>query len=215
MNIFLTVGSQMPFDRLTLAVAQWARAEIRSRDAASSAADARLPEGGGALQILAQIGQSTLSADETHPLQCVQALDPLLYRQACLDSQLIVAHAGMGSILTAMELKRALIVMPRRGGRRETRNDHQWDTAMKLLELWTTWSGPCDGVEGANDQREVPPIWVAKDEADLGHTLSRACRLVSSTPCQPAHVPKASHARRALIESLRLVIQSQSASWRP
>jgi UDP-N-acetylglucosamine transferase subunit ALG13 len=212
MNIFLTVGSQMPFDRLTLAVAQWARKEIRSPAASSSPADGHHSDGSSALQILAQIGHSTLSVQETHPLQCVAALAPSAYRQACLDSQLIVAHAGMGSILTAMELNRPLIVMPRRGRQRETRNDHQWDTAMKLLELRAKSSGQSDQTEGTSDPREVHRLWVATDEADLAHLLPRACRLVASAPSGPAHASDASPARLALIENLRGVIHSQVAS---
>ena len=207
MNIFLTVGSQMPFDRLTRAVVQWAREEDGREDesplSSSNVCAAEAPK------VLAQIGLSRLSADETHPLKCVDALAPGAYRQACLASHLMVAHAGMGSILTAMELNRPLIVMPRRGARRETRNDHQWDTAMKLLELGADSS---DQIEGMHAQRAVPRIWVARDEVDLPQMLRRVCRFVSSAPCPPAHALDSSPARRSLIENLRGVIRSQAAA---
>lgn len=209
MNIFLTVGSQMPFDRLTRAVVQWAREERDGDEAFSPPADegkaTPVPNGP---NILAQIGLSSLTSNETQPLRCVKTLAPSDYRQACLDSHLIVAHAGMGSILTAMELNRPLIVMPRRGSRRETRNDHQWDTAMKLLEAAAE---RLDRVEDTHAQRAAHRIWVAKDEVDLTQTLRQVCRLVPITSVPSAHVVDASPARQSLIENLRGVIQAQAS----
>ncbi len=40
-----------------------------------------------------------------------------------------ITHAGMGTIITALELGRPLIVMPRRANLREHTNDHQLATA--------------------------------------------------------------------------------------
>ena len=48
---------------------------------------------------------------------------------ASRERVLIVAHAGMGSIITALEYGKPIIVLPRRGQLRETRNDHQFATA--------------------------------------------------------------------------------------
>ena len=41
----------------------------------------------------------------------------------------------MGSIITALELGKPILVMPRRGDMRETRNDHQVATAERLDSL--------------------------------------------------------------------------------
>lgn len=48
------------------------------------------------------------------------------------DADVIVAHAGMGSILTALSMGKPIIVMPRRAIWQEHRNDHQMASAGKL-----------------------------------------------------------------------------------
>jgi UDP-N-acetylglucosamine transferase subunit ALG13 len=108
--IFVTVGAQMPFDRLIAAVDRWARQ-------------------GGRRDVFAQIGESAY-----HPssVQYVKHLEPQAFRRKVAEANLIVAHAGMGSILTALEVGRPILVMPRRGDLRETRYDHQVATATKL-----------------------------------------------------------------------------------
>ena len=47
----------------------------------------------------------------------------------------IIAHAGMGTILTALEMGKPLLVMPRRAELGEHRNDHQLATAMRFADL--------------------------------------------------------------------------------
>ena len=46
----------------------------------------------------------------------------------------MISHAGMGSIITALELGKRIIVMPRRANLGEHRNDHQLATAKRLSE---------------------------------------------------------------------------------
>ena len=46
----------------------------------------------------------------------------------------IIAHAGMGSILNALELAKPIVVIPRLSRLGETRNDHQVGTAKRLSE---------------------------------------------------------------------------------
>ncbi len=45
---------------------------------------------------------------------------------------MVIAHAGMGSIISALEIGKPIVVMPRRGSLRETRNDHQVATAERF-----------------------------------------------------------------------------------
>lgn len=45
---------------------------------------------------------------------------------------MVIAHAGMGSIITAMELGKPILIMPRRAHLQEQRNDHQMATARQL-----------------------------------------------------------------------------------
>lgn len=48
------------------------------------------------------------------------------------NAEIIVAHAGMGSILTALSMGKQIIVMPRRAALNEHRSDHQMASISKL-----------------------------------------------------------------------------------
>ncbi|HBS29614.1 MAG TPA: glucuronosyltransferase [Phycisphaerales bacterium] len=111
--IFVTVGAQMPFDRMVRAVDEWA-GERRRGD------------------VFAQIGPT-----EWRPghVKWTQFLQPPEFAQRVAEAKVIVAHAGMGSIITAMTTGKPILVMPRRGELKETRNDHQLATAQRFLEL--------------------------------------------------------------------------------
>jgi UDP-N-acetylglucosamine transferase subunit ALG13 len=108
--IFVSVGAQMPFDRLIRAVDQWAGLH---RDRPS--------------QIFAQIGDSAYRAQY---IETTRFIHPAEFRNRVKNARIVVAHAGMGSIITALEFGKPLIVMPRRGDLGETRNDHQVATAL-------------------------------------------------------------------------------------
>lgn len=110
--IFVTVGAQMPFDRLVRAVDAWAAA--RHRD-----------------DVFAQIGPGAWRPVHS---ESTEFLDPEQYLTRCRQADVIVSHAGMGTIITALQLARPLLVMPRRGDLRETRNDHQIATARRFAE---------------------------------------------------------------------------------
>ena len=105
--IFVTVGAQMPFDRLVKVVDQWAGENERG-------------------DVFAQIGLS-----EYHPLniQSAQFLTPKEFKCMYETAKVIVAHAGTGSIITALQLGKPILIMPRRANLRETRNDHQVATS--------------------------------------------------------------------------------------
>jgi len=111
--IFVTVGAQMPFDRLVRAVDAWAQARGR-RD------------------VFAQIGPTDWRPAH---IEHERFLDPPRFRERVAGARAIVAHAGMGSILTALEMGKPIVVLPRRGDLRETRNDHQVATARRLEAL--------------------------------------------------------------------------------
>jgi UDP-N-acetylglucosamine transferase subunit ALG13 len=110
--IFVTVGGQMPFDRLIGAVDDWACSRARS-------------------DVFAQIGPSDFRAKA---IETTHFIDSIEFRKRFEAASLIVAHAGMGTIITALECGKSIIVMPRRGKLRETRNDHQVAMATHLLE---------------------------------------------------------------------------------
>lgn len=103
----------MPFDRLVRTVDDWAAAAGRAAD------------------VFAQIGPT-----DWRPAHVTwsQFLEPADFRSRVAQAAVIVAHAGMGSIITALEAGKPILVMPRRGDLRETRNDHQVATALRFRE---------------------------------------------------------------------------------
>lgn len=131
--IFVTVGTQLPFDRLITAVDEWAGAR-RGRE------------------VFAQIGPSRL---RPRHIEFAKFISPEECRQRMQDARAIVAHAGMGTILTALELGKPLVVMPRRAALGEHRNDHQLATAHRFAELGR--------LKVAFDAHELPP---ALDDVD-------------------------------------------------
>jgi exopolysaccharide biosynthesis glucuronosyltransferase PssE len=110
--IFVTVGAQMHFDRLIRAIDDWA--EERGRT-----------------DVFAQVGPSEYHA---RCIETVRSLDPAAFRARAESATALVAHAGMGTIITALELGKPLLVFPRDFERRETRNDHQVATARHFAE---------------------------------------------------------------------------------
>jgi len=111
-RIFVTVGSDVPFDRMVKIIDQWA---------------AQNPEH----VVFAQIGRTSWKPES---LEYCQFLNPIEFTQKVTEADLIVAHAGIGSILTALKHQKPVLVMPRRGYLGETRNEHQVATAEKLQE---------------------------------------------------------------------------------
>ena len=110
--IFVTVGIQTPFDRLLRTVDDWAGLRCRAG-------------------VFAQVGESGYRGRH---IITAKFLAPLEYRRRVETAQFVVAHAGMGSIITALELGKPIIVMPRRGDLSETRNDHQIATAKHFIQ---------------------------------------------------------------------------------
>jgi len=108
--IFVTVGSSEPFDRLVRAVDEWARLRGR-RD------------------VFAQIGRSDYRPKH---IEAVQFLSLSEFQVRVHSAKVIVAHAGMGSIITALDIGRPIVIMPRRAHLGETRSDHQLATARQF-----------------------------------------------------------------------------------
>ena len=111
--IFVTVGTQLPFDRLGKAVDDWA-------------ADA------GAPGVFAQIGDGLYRPAH---MEWAQFLPADQFRHRIEAASLIVSHAGMGNLLAALAARKPLLVMPRRAALNEIRNDHQLATAKWLRQL--------------------------------------------------------------------------------
>lgn len=150
--VFVTVGSVFRFDRLVAAVDEWA--------AMRAAAGASLP-------MLAQIGAN---ARPPRHMPWVERLDRIAFEEAVKGARLVIAHAGVGSVVTAAQFARPVVVLPRRAAFGEHTSDHQVETAGWL--------------------RQKPGVWVADTEADLGPALEAALALDPSTlQTLPPHAP--------------------------
>lgn len=111
--IFVTVGTQLPFDRLVRAIDDWAGRNGRS-------------------DVIAQIGESDY---KPRHIDYQPHVTPRQFSQHVAGAECIVSHAGMGTILSALGTGKPLVVMPRRAELGEHRNDHQLATARRIREL--------------------------------------------------------------------------------
>lgn len=112
-RIFVTVGTQGPFDRLIGTVDLWAgRTEGH--------------------EVFAQIGSSR--SRPAH-IEWAATLHPAEFDRHLRTADVVVAHAGMGTIIKALEMGKPVVVFPRRSSLGEQRNDHQLATARRLDRL--------------------------------------------------------------------------------
>jgi UDP-N-acetylglucosamine transferase subunit ALG13 len=139
--ILVTVGSQAPFDRLIRAVDQWAKLRDRS-------------------DVFAQIAETSYIPKH---IDFTAFVGPSEFKSLARQADIIVAHAGMGSIISALELGKPIVVMPRRGHLRETRNDHQVAAAKQF--------GNQGRVIVAQDEVEIPK------KIDIAVTLGETDRI--------------------------------------
>ncbi len=115
----------MPFDRLIRTVDRWA---------------ADHPQ----VAFHAQIGPNAWKPPH---VPWTELLKPDAYRGYFEKATSIIAHAGIGSILTALEFGKPILILPRRAALLETRNDHQLATARQFSHM--------SGVESAFTENEV------------------------------------------------------------
>jgi len=109
--IFLTVGTQLPFDRLVKTV------------------DKAVETGLVAEEIYAQIGAGSY---RPHNFRAAPSIEKHLFDKYIRQASSIISHAGMGTIMMAMENNKPLLVMPRRKKYGEVVNDHQLAIAKKF-----------------------------------------------------------------------------------
>ena len=142
--IFLTVGYMMPFDRLVRLVDEWA---------------GRNPD----VEFFAQIGPTDYRPAN---LPYVQFVNPKEYMEKVSSCELMIAHAGTGTIVTAMQYEKPVLVFPRHGALRETTDDHQITYAGRLKDL--------GGVKVAMDETELNEWLDRLEELTAGDALGSA-----------------------------------------
>lgn len=149
----------MPFDRLIAGVDAWA-------------------DRSGRTDVFAQIGPTAL---RPRAIRWEAFITPSEFRTRVRECDALVAHAGMGSILTALEFGKPVLVMPRRASHLETRNDHQVATANRLKALGK--------------------LHVAMDEHELPRMLDRLGVLGAAGVIEPFASPSLLRAVRDFIHA--------------
>lgn len=109
--IFVVTGTQLPFDRL-----------IRILDEIAPQLDE---------EIVAQVNGSGYLPRH---INTIDLLPPDEFDRLFSSARLIVAHAGIGTIITAMQQQKPVIIFPRIAALGEHRNEHQLATAAKMKE---------------------------------------------------------------------------------
>ena len=146
--IFVTVGTQLPFPRMIAAVVDWARARGRTDLFIQHAGDdsdlAGIPNAG--------------------------FIDAETAARLLAESDLVMGHAGMGTILSCLELGKPCIIMPRLASLGEHRNEHQSATARRF--------------------EKRGGITVAWKESDIADLLDRAGSLTSGGGISPFAAPE-------------------------
>lgn len=108
--IFATVGTQLPFDRMIMAIDKWNKKQRLS-------------------DCFAQVGMGGAAPTS---LEFSETLTPSQFANQIAKCKVIVSHAGMGTILTALQLCKPIVIMPRLASLGEHRNDHQLATVANL-----------------------------------------------------------------------------------
>jgi UDP-N-acetylglucosamine transferase subunit ALG13 len=121
-----------PFDRLIRVMDEWTVAQGRD-------------------DVFAQIGNGTY---EPKHMKWTRKLDQLDFARTVQESELIVAHAGMGSVIMADQYSKPIVLLPRIMEQGEHTTDHQLATAAWL--------------------RDKPGIHVANTDADLAPSIELA-----------------------------------------
>lgn len=111
--IFVTVGTDQPFDRMVKVVDAWAAKRGRT-------------------DVFAQIGEGGW---EPASIPFSHFLNPMEFKQRFAASQIIIGHAGMGTILSALHYGKPILVMPKKASLGEQRNEHQLATARRMMKM--------------------------------------------------------------------------------
>lgn len=152
--IFVTVGTDQPFDRMVKVVDEWAASRCRG-------------------DVFAQIGEGGW---EPANIEFSHFLSPPEFKKRFVSASVIVGHAGMGTILSALHYGKPILVMPKKASLGEQRNEHQLATARRMMSLGN--------------------VAVAFDEKELMEKLDRLDRLIPRDRIAP-------HASGPLVEEIR------------
>ncbi len=141
--ILATIGTQAPFDRF-----------VKMLDELCEGMDEEV------------IVQTIKSEYVPKNVKCVDFLPPDVFAQYFNKARMVIAHAGMGTILSALKQDKPIIVVPRLASLKEHRNDHQMATAMRMNELGYVYV--------AYDKKQLKDLIMQKDLKPLKHIGNQA-----------------------------------------
>lgn len=167
--IFLTVGSQLPFGRLLRSVDAWCASNPGA-------------------EVFGQIADPGGDGYYPRHFEWTRFLEPSEFDRLFRQARIIIAHAGMGSIIDALMAPKPIVVMPRWASLDEHRNDHQIATAEKFQYR--------SNVQVAADEQALP----SAIEAALAGSVSGA-------GCARAF------ADESLINAVRSIIVGSEEPW--
>jgi UDP-N-acetylglucosamine transferase subunit ALG13 len=136
--IFIVVGTQQGFDRLIKSVDNWSATT-------------------GYNDIIAQIADASYKPTNFKWFDYIPMNE---FNDLFLQADLIVSHAGMGTIISALQYQKPIIVMPRLASFREHRNDHQVATANSFAKLGYVKAAYSDFelFEALNNRASLKPV---------------------------------------------------------
>jgi UDP-N-acetylglucosamine transferase subunit ALG13 len=117
-------------------------------------------------------------------MQWQRFMDMPTFNQYFKQADLIISHAGMGNIITALEGQKPIIVMNRQHALGEHRNDHQADGLAWMAKL--------------------PGVYTASTETEL-HALLNQRQSLSAAPIHTQN------RRQALVDFLDQTLQARLA----
>lgn len=130
--IFCTTGTQAPFDRFLQIV---------------DAIAPTLEE-----EVIVQAFHGSYIPQHIKPLEFVE---PDEFERIFKQARLVVAHAGMGTIISAMTLGKPIVVFPRIAALGEHRNEHQLATVHQMEKMHYVYA--------AHDERQLRQLMSAPD----------------------------------------------------
>ena len=134
--IFVTIGTQAPFDRFIKIIDEVAP-QINE-------------------EIVAQVHKCGFTPKN---IKTVDFLAPDEFNNLFEKADLIISHAGMGTILSALQKHKPIIIFPRIAALGEHRNEHQLATAEKFKELGSVYV--------AMNEQELKELMLRKDLVPL------------------------------------------------
>jgi UDP-N-acetylglucosamine transferase subunit ALG13 len=139
--IFATVGTQLNFDRMLRIIDDWAEQ--------------------GQAEVFCQVGPSELNFSNCEHKKFI---NPIEYEELMQKCDVLVAHAGIGSILSAMKYRKPIIIFPRKASLGEHRNEHQLATAKQFQKK--------NGIYVAYSDKELIELLESHKELSSGGEIS-------------------------------------------